>query len=496
MVKQLLRQSAPRLAPTVKRRTRFGEQTFGNNIQFTIDGEETFKKIYASLYEAQKCILIANYDIDPQLSFVRSLENSAGGDANEYENYPLYKLLLDKAENGVEVKVIVWEPRPILRLLPGADERGIDGRAEQVQRVYEIAKRRGLENLLVKVDETSPSLTSAHHEKIIVVDNIIGFCGGLDLSKGKWDTSDHEYMNPLRDRDAEPWHDVQLFARGPIVWDLVYHFHQRWMFPSLKSASKIRKMRIDSNYGTRGREGKTQAIALRTWKELNRNGGIQSWYASMFRKAKDSIYIENQFPFQDSFATELLLKSLHNRPSLKVIIVGPMEPNLPGFVGSMIANMSVNDIRSNLARLRSTGGNRVGTYSLIAQDRAVPERRRQIYVHSKVMIVDDKWVTVGSANIDKNGFKDSSELNIGLTSSDLAINLRTRLWAEHLGEEKVNFVSFEEGFDKWNDLALENGRRIKDNQLIKGHVYSYNFEEMDCPQPYVGAKKSTQFALL
>ena len=49
------------------------------------------------------------------------------------------------------------------------------------------------------------------------------------------------------------------------------------------------------------------------------------------------------------------------------------------------------------------------------------------------MIVDDKWITIGSANTDKNGFKDSTEFNIGITSGQLSKELRTRLWCEYLG---------------------------------------------------------------
>jgi phosphatidylserine/phosphatidylglycerophosphate/cardiolipin synthase-like enzyme len=239
-----------------------------------------------------------------------------------------------------------------------------------------------------------------------------------------------------------------------------------------------------------------QAVALRTWNELDRHGGIKAWYAAMFRKAKRSIYIENQFPFQNSFATSLLENRLQEEHDLKVIIVSPIEPNLPGLIGSMIAKMSVNDVRDNLAALRRAGEGRVKTYSLISQHAAIGAKRRQIYVHSKIMVVDDKWVTVGSANIDKNGFKDSSELNLGMTSPRLAQELRARLWQEHLQDFASDFADFEHGFYMWEKVANENGRRVAENRAIKGHVYYYNFKEMDILPPYPEAKESTKFELL
>jgi phosphatidylserine/phosphatidylglycerophosphate/cardiolipin synthase-like enzyme len=111
------------------------------------------------------------------------------------------------------------------------------------------------------------------------------------------------------------------------------------------------------------------------------------------------------------------------------------------------------------------------------------------------MIVDDRWITVGSANIDKNGFKDSSELNIGITSSSHASGLRVRLWQEHLQDLTLS-QDFDQGFYAWEKLASENGKRVSENMAIKGHVYYYNFEEMNMPPPYPEAKGGAKFELL
>ena len=59
---------------------------------------------------------------------------------------------------------------------------------------------------------------------------------------------------------------------------------------------------------------------------------VCAWYDTMFSKAKDSIYIEDQFLFQDKAITQIRVNWLKNERNLKIITVGPMEPNLPGFV--------------------------------------------------------------------------------------------------------------------------------------------------------------------
>ena len=446
----------------------------------------------------------------------------------------LQELIIEKARKGAIVRIIVWQPRLPLRILPGADERGLDGRAEEVEALKKLAIKYGIEqNLIVKIDNTSPTLSSAHHEKIVVIDNKIGFCGGFDLSRGKWDTSKHRYTDPLRDQDSEPWHDLHAMIKGPIVWDLAYHFNQRWSYHEVKDEKRIRVMDLKpTNFPHQVTDGGTRIVALRTWEGTDKDGSILAWYTNSIRRAKDTIYIENQFPFQNEFITKILCKRLQEQKNLKVIIVGPMEPNLPGLIGSILSKTSVNDVNEHLQWVRDAGdlGRRVGTYSLVCQDEKT-KKLRQIYVHSKLLIVDDKWITIGSANTDKNGFKDSTEVNIGITSSSLAKKLRMRLWYEHLGwvesfENAPNRISamrggkvgtfasrspqnskstsnvdylkvedFNYGFEIWKKIADNNGASIANNDYISGHIYYYNFEEMNLPPPYPDAKGGSKFAL-
>lgn len=335
--------------PAFATRPRFGEPTDGNCIAIAIDGKDAFEQMYDHLLQTEKYIYIANYDLDPNLRFARSyptiLRSAPVHSAckrplvtsidPESRSYSLQNLLIEKARAGIEVKAIVWQPRIVLRLLPGADERGIDGRADDVETLNAISKNLGMEDRLrVLVDSTAPTLTSAHHEKIIVIDGKVGFCGGLDLSRGKWDLSTHDYESSLRDSGSEPWYDVHVAARGPVVADIERHFRQRWIYATTKNARQARSVKM----APRGApEGAVAATALRTWKEVDRNGGIRAWYAAMFRKATAGIYIENQFPFQSRSLTNLLARRLKEAPGLRVLIVGPMEPNLPGFVWSMIA---------------------------------------------------------------------------------------------------------------------------------------------------------------
>lgn len=415
----------------------------------------------------------------------------------ELRKYSLEELLIYKAGRGVDVKVIVWQPRLLFRSLPGADDRGIDGRAEEIEKMDRNAGSLGSnDNLTVLIDNTSPTFTSAHHEKLIIVDSDLAFCGGIELSRGKWDTSKHAYDSPLRDPNSEPWHDIGVLVRGPVVADLEYHFNQRWHHAETKDASKVGKMRLFPSRRPLT-TGSVSVIALRTWKDFERTSGIKTWYERLFRNAKFSIYIENQFPFQDDSITDALVERLEDNKRLKVVIVAPLEPNLPGLVGKILSGVSLNDVNRNLARLRRAGGDRVRTYCLITETKTPPVKRRQIYVHSKLMIVDDVWILVGSANLDKNGMKDSSEVNLAIKSKELAKNLRVKLWKEHT-RRHANIREFFDpdiGFHVLDGVALSNGKRILENKPIVGHLYYYDFETRGAPEPYDDAKSTAKLLL-
>ena len=95
----------------------------------------------------------------------------------------------------------------------------------------------------------------------------------------------------------------------------------------------------------------------------------------------------------------------------------------------------------------------------------------------------------------ERGLKDSTELDIGVTSLKLAKQTRVKLWKEHLSHNNPSSLfsgadlnDFDEGFKAWETLANDNGKWVRDKEPIHGHAYHYNFEEMDFSLPYPNAK--------
>ena len=84
------------------------------------------------------------------------------------------------------------------------------------------------------------------------------------------------------------------------------------------------------------------------------------------------------------------------------------------------------------------------------------------YVHAKVGLVDDRWLTVGSANLNAHSLFNDTEVNVALTDPDLVHRTRTRLWAEHLGTAEVDGDPARLFEDQWVRIAAEQLTRRRD----------------------------------
>jgi phosphatidylserine/phosphatidylglycerophosphate/cardiolipin synthase-like enzyme len=101
---------------------------------------------------------------------------------------------------------------------------------------------------------------------------------------------------------------------------------------------------------------------------------------------------------------------------------------------------------------------------------------RPVYVHAKVGIVDDRWLTVGSANLNSRGFGGDAEMNISLADPRVAAELRLALWMEHLQaslQEGAALHDVDAGFTALREQAEANFARVNTRQAMQGHALPY-----------------------
>ena len=277
----------------------------------------------------------------------------------------------------------------------------------------------------------------SHHQKIVVVDDQLAFCGGIDLTGHRWDTSAHRVDEPLRVSGGEPYtpyHEVHAMATGPLATALGELSRDRWRALGEKRLPKVAPSNEDlwPSEITPDLTDVDVAIA-RTVPEVDGQPAIRECevlFVDSIARARRSIYIESQYFTNDSIADALAAR-LREPDGPEIIVVSPqechgwLEQNTMGaFRDGAFRRMIAADAHK---RLRIV-------YPAASRAANVPT-----FVHSKVMVVDDEFVRIGSANLSRRSMAVDSECDLAVEACgvprvrDGVRQIRNRLVAEHLG---------------------------------------------------------------
>ena len=396
----------------------------GNSVEVLIDGGHAFPEMASVIREASSHVHIAGWFLSP--------------DVRVSSDPPLtLKQLLAEVAHRVEVRLLLWAGAPIPTM------------RRSVRRVAEnLADAAPVE---FAVDSNERPL-HCHHEKIIVVDDEVAFVGGLDLTTrngDRFDSSKH------RERGAIGWHDATTRLRGPIVADVAQHFRMRW--------GEVTGRTLPES-APPAPAGDVEAQILRTVPEKvyravpKGDFRILEAYVRAFSSAEHFIYIESQYLWSPEIAA-VLRDKLANPPSddFRMVIVLPSK-----------ANTGTDDTLGQLSELAEAdhgGGNRLLACTLYAR---AADQAQPIYVHAKIGIVDDAWLTIGSANLNDHSLFNDTEMNVLVVNPVLARQTRHRLWAEHLettlADVQGDVVTVVDTM--WKPIATEQLRRQQGGESL------------------------------
>jgi phosphatidylserine/phosphatidylglycerophosphate/cardiolipin synthase-like enzyme len=364
----------------------------GNAIDVLIDGAEALPAIAKELQAAQSHVHITGWFFSPSFALVRN------------EQPLVLRTLLAELAERVDVRMLAWAGAPLPLFRPSRSE---------VRRVRdELTSRTRIQCAL----DAHERPLHCHHEKTIVIDDRVVFVGGIDLtsqSGDRFDSSDHPA------RAALGWHDVTSRIEGPAVDDVADHFRMRWrevtgeqLQPTLESTRKAGDVELQV----------VRTVPERVYRAVPRGDfRILESYTGALRGAQRLVYLENQFLWSPEIARLLREKLVRPpTPEFRLLLVLPAQPKS----GS-------DDTRGVLAELieADAGNGRVLACALYARQGGHAD---PIYVHAKVGIVDDRWLTLGSANLNEHSLFNDTEMNVVAHDPDLARKTRLRLWAEHL----------------------------------------------------------------
>jgi phosphatidylserine/phosphatidylglycerophosphate/cardiolipin synthase-like enzyme len=253
-----------------------------------------------------------------------------------------------------------------------------------------------------------------HHEKLVILDGRQAFVGGIDLTDLDGDRFDSG-RHPMRNGNG--WHDATILAEGPVVEDVARHFGMRWQ--------EVTGERLPTPEPPEPAGDLTVQVA-RTVPERVYGGiplgdfSILEAYVGALRAARSLVYLENQFLWSSEIV-EILADLLRKPPSdeFRMVVVLPAHPST-----------GADDTRGQLAVLSEADvDRRLVCATLVARGGGAAEA---VYVHAKIGIVDDRWLTIGSANLNEHSLFNDTEVNLVVDDPALAASTRRRLWAEHL----------------------------------------------------------------
>ncbi len=310
---------------------------------------------------------------------------------------------------------------------------------------------------------------ASHHQKIVVVDDQLAFCGGIDLTGHRWDTSDHRLEEPARKTimglTYGPYHEVQAMVSGPAATSLGVLSRDRWRTIGYDHLPPIGTATDDLWPSDIAPDLTGVDVAIsRTMPASDGQPAIrecEALFHDSIVRAKRLIYIENQY-FTDNTLAGALAARLTEPDGPEVVIVVPKECH------GWLERQSMGAFR-DVAFRRLTDADTSGrlrlVYPIASQAHDVPT-----FVHSKVMIVDDALVRIGSANFARRSMGMDSECDLAVEAGDDAQvragirRIRDRLVAEHLGLA-VDAVSLE--IERSGSLcALIDAHRGADRTLL------------------------------
>jgi phosphatidylserine/phosphatidylglycerophosphate/cardiolipin synthase-like enzyme len=254
-----------------------------------------------------------------------------------------------------------------------------------------------------------------HHEKLVVVDDRLASVGGIDLTTfygDRYDSSAHPW------RPDVGWHDAAMLVRGPVVADVAEHFRFRWQETTGEELASVEPPAAAGEHELQ----LVQTVPERVYERLPRGQfRILEAYVRALESAERLIYLESQFLWSAEIV-RILAAKLNRPPSdeFRLVVVLPAHPD-----------SGEDDSRGQVAQLVDAdgGGGRFLACTLFARD---GDRRTPIYVHAKIGIVDDRWLTLGSANLNEHSLFNDTEVNVVTCDGELARSTREQLWAEHL----------------------------------------------------------------
>lgn len=396
-----------------------------NRVAVLVDGEAYFAAVRETMIRAERRIVLVGWDLHSQVELLREQNGDCAEDGLPVALGDLLVALLERRP-ALHVHVLLWDWSPIYAL-------------EREPLFFGDGPWKAHERLHFVKDDAHPTAAS-QHQKLVGIDGRIAWCGGFDLSKWRWDTSRHAAEEPRR-REPDgapypPFRDQQVLVDGAAAAALETEMLERW--------ERAGGAPLQPLAGADAGEGqdpwpaeiepwlRDQPVAVaRTLPAYRGRVEVREserLYLDMIASARELIYIENQYLTSRS-VRDALCRVLGRDDPPRVVVI------LPRDTGKWLEQYTMDALRvRTLNELRDADVHgRLAVY-----DPEVPGLAEGcMMVHSKLMIVDDRALRIGSSNLSNRSMGLDSECDVAIqarddTTRDAIRGLRRRLLAMYL----------------------------------------------------------------
>lgn len=414
-----------------------------------VDVEAYYEAAREAMSRAQRSIHILGWAWDPETPF-----EPTPADGSEAERWGPFVRRLSEERPDLDIRLLIWKSA-----LPIAATQNFFPHKARV--CFEGSR------VHFRLDGSIP-MGACHHQKVVVIDDRLAFCGGCDVGPDRWDTHLHDDDDPRRlrrppDRYFECRHETMALVDGEAARALGELFRRRWE----RSCGEI-LMPAPEEIGSHELWPARVPVAFRNaevglarseplWRHHSEVRETERLYLASIAAAKHLIYMENQY-FTSPIMAEAIAARLSERHGPEVVLVSTLHS--PSWFDQMTMD------RTRILFLkRLKEADRFGRLTAVSP---VTPRGRPIIVHSKLAIIDDDLVRVGSANLNNRstGFDTECDLAIEAKSDDERATIaafRNDLAAHWIGKSSAELAAAvkEAGNLAGGMQALDRGARLK-----------------------------------
>ncbi len=424
-----------------------------------VDAEDYFDLMQQAMLNARRRVLLIGWDFDTRIHLAqgrRWFQRRGKG------KYPVrlgsFILWLIRHRDDLEVRILKWS-YGFLKFF---------GRGSMM---LDLARWWPNRKIDFKFDTAHP-VACSHHQKIVVIDGNLAVCGGIDMTTDRWDTREHLEDDPRRKRPRGaaygPWHDVTMMLEGEAASALGELGRDRWVRAGGRPLDIVEHP--EKSAWPEGLEAQFENVEIGIARTRSEYAGrrevleIENLFIEHIARAKRYIYAESQY-FASRVIAECIARRMSEDDPPEVLIINPLHAD------GWLEQQAMDSARARL--VRSIGDmdvrGRFHVYNPFTGD-------TPIYVHAKIMIVDDEIVRIGSANMNNRSMGLDSECDVFIDAArpgnghaaDGIANLRHSLLAEHCGLDEAEVPHLLEHYGSMASMIRhcpKNSRQLRRYEL-------------------------------